>query len=151
MIKTLGPLEDAPDLDSIAPILQNWADLIKNKDKPVSKAVFATLLYADIFCALGILFLAALPNIHACIMTTLAQVHHKLFCASFALHLKLLHEKCTFVACMPNLCPFAAEYRHHEPTTAAAETMALLCSCLGNVLTHTFTYLTQGSHMLDNE
>ncbi|KAL0017843.1 hypothetical protein WJX77_008034 [Trebouxia sp. C0004] len=32
MIKTLGPLEDAPDLDGIAPVLQNWADLIRNKD-----------------------------------------------------------------------------------------------------------------------
>ncbi|KAL0045065.1 hypothetical protein WJX82_006977 [Trebouxia sp. C0006] len=32
MIKTLGPLEDVPDLDSIAPVLQNWADLIRHKD-----------------------------------------------------------------------------------------------------------------------
>ena len=47
MIKTLGPLEDAPDLDSIAPVLQNWAELIRNKTNPVSKAVLMTLLHAD--------------------------------------------------------------------------------------------------------
>lgn len=51
MIKTLGPLEDAPDLDSIAPVLQNWADLIRHKDSTVSKAVFVTLLYADTHCS----------------------------------------------------------------------------------------------------
>lgn len=47
MIKTLGPLEDAPDLDSIAPVLQNWAELIRNSANPVSKAVLMTLLHAD--------------------------------------------------------------------------------------------------------
>ena len=47
MIKTLGPLEDAPDLDSIAPVLQNWAELIRNKTNPVSEAVLMTLLHAD--------------------------------------------------------------------------------------------------------
>ncbi len=51
MIKTLGPLEDAPDLDSIAPVLQNWADLIRHKDNAVSKAVLMTLLYADTHCS----------------------------------------------------------------------------------------------------
>ena len=47
MIKTLGPLEDAPDLDSIAPVLQDWAELIRNSANPVSKAVLMTLLHAD--------------------------------------------------------------------------------------------------------
>ena len=60
MIKTLGPLEDAPDLDSIAPVLQNWADLIRNKDKAVSKAVFMTLLHADTHCS-WLLHLMCMP------------------------------------------------------------------------------------------
>ncbi|KAA6418570.1 MAG: hypothetical protein FRX49_11515 [Trebouxia sp. A1-2] len=34
MIKTLGPLEDAPDVDSIAPVLQNWADLMRSTNNP---------------------------------------------------------------------------------------------------------------------
>lgn len=51
MIKTLGPLEDAPDVDSIAPVLQNWADLMRSTNNPVSKAVFVTLLYADTYCS----------------------------------------------------------------------------------------------------
>ena len=51
MIKTLGPLEDAPDLDSIAPVLQNWADLIRHNDNAVSQAFLVTLLYADTHCS----------------------------------------------------------------------------------------------------
>ena len=60
MIKTLGPLEDAPDLDSIAPVLQSWADLIRHKDNAVSKAVFVTLLYADTHCS-WLLHLMSMP------------------------------------------------------------------------------------------
>ena len=70
MIKTLGPLEDAPDLDSIAPVLRNWADLIRHKDNAVSKALFFTLLYADTHC-----FLTTSPDVHACMISILAQVH----------------------------------------------------------------------------
>ena len=35
MIKTLGPLEDASDLVSIAPVLHHWADVISKADKQV--------------------------------------------------------------------------------------------------------------------
>ena len=36
MIKTLGPLEDASDLASIAPVLHHWAEVISNGDQHVS-------------------------------------------------------------------------------------------------------------------
>ena len=36
MIKTLGPLEDASDLASIAPVLHHWAEVISKADKHVS-------------------------------------------------------------------------------------------------------------------
>ena len=36
MIKTLGLLEDAPDLSSIAPVLHHWADVISNASQHVS-------------------------------------------------------------------------------------------------------------------
>lgn len=35
MIKTLGPMEDASDLASIAPVLHHWADVISKTDKHV--------------------------------------------------------------------------------------------------------------------
>lgn len=35
MIKTLGPMEDASDLASIAPVLHHWADVIIKADKHV--------------------------------------------------------------------------------------------------------------------
>lgn len=38
MIKTLGPLEDASDLASIAPVLHHWADVITKADSHVSSA-----------------------------------------------------------------------------------------------------------------
>lgn len=60
MIKTLGPLEDAPDLDGIAPVLQNWADLIRHKDNAVSQAFFVTLLHADTHCS-WLLHLMSVP------------------------------------------------------------------------------------------
>ena len=53
MIKTLGPLEDASDMASIAPVLQNWADVISHQDMPVS----ATLVMAareTNFCCLSV-------------------------------------------------------------------------------------------------
>ena len=35
MIKVLGPLEGAPDLGSIAPVLHHWAEVVSNHDKHV--------------------------------------------------------------------------------------------------------------------
>ena len=35
MIKTLGPLEDASDLASIAPVLHQWSDVVSKAEKQV--------------------------------------------------------------------------------------------------------------------
>ena len=40
MIKALGPMEDASDLASIAPILHHWADIISKADKQVGSLSF---------------------------------------------------------------------------------------------------------------
>lgn len=47
MIKTLGPLEDASDLASIAPVLHHWADVISKADSQVSSASLLRVLFVN--------------------------------------------------------------------------------------------------------
>lgn len=54
MIKTLGQLESASDLASIAPVLQQWAGVVTNQITPVRAAGFVLLYHAlSLLCLLG--------------------------------------------------------------------------------------------------
>lgn len=86
MIKTLGPLEDASDIASIAPVLQNWADEISHQDMPVS-APLITHAHETNFCCLLVFGLSSCMysmTMMLLISFVLVQVHILLQC--FSMH-----------------------------------------------------------------
>lgn len=71
MIKTLGPLEDASDLASIAPVLHHWAEVISKADKQVRPCHLITVM----LCAVLILSQCATTQVCGTCLNMLCAIH----------------------------------------------------------------------------